>query len=141
MDNKRYDDIKPNATTAYWDDFAEAFGPFLDGSLFKDGHRGPVSPPGFYLTFHESWPLNCRPYFNGNLDAYQAFSKDPAYETTYHNVLKSFRELAKKETWNQAGFQVYFNNKGSLNEKTKSPWILDEPSSYWDYRRSISSAV
>lgn len=134
MDNKRYDDIQPNAKTAYWDDFAEAFAPLLDGSLFKDGHRGPVTPPGFYLTFHESWPLNCRPYFNGNLDAYQAFTDDLAYETTYHNVLKSFRELAQKQKWTQAGFQVYFNNKGSLNEKTKSPWILDEPSSYWDYR-------
>jgi hypothetical protein len=134
MDNNRYDDIKPNATTAYWDDFAEAFGPFLDGSLFKDGHRGPVYPPGFYLTFHESWPLNCRPYFNGNLDAYQAFSDDLAYEETYHRVLSSFRELAREQQWTQAGFQVYFNNKGSLIEKTKSPWILDEPSSYWDYR-------
>ena len=30
--------------------------------------------------------------------------------------------------------QVYFNNKGSLNDKAKAPWILDEPSSYWDYR-------
>lgn len=134
MDNKRYDDIKPNATTAYWDDFAEAFGPFLDGSQFKNGHRGPIASPGFYLTFHESWPLNCRPYFNGNLDAYKAFSNDRAYETTYQNVLKSFRELAKSHQWTQAGFQVYFNNKGSLNEQSKAPWILDEPSSYWDYR-------
>ena len=134
MDNNRYDDIKPNATTTYWDDFAEAFGPLLDGSLFKDGHRGSVPLPGFYLTFHESWPLNCRPYFNGKLDAYEAFSDDPAYEATYQNVLKSFRELAKNRRWTQAGFQVYFNNKGSLNEKSKSPWILDEPSSYWDYR-------
>lgn len=133
MDNKRYDDIKPYAATAYWDDFADAFGPFLDGSLFKDGHRGPVTPPGFYLTFHESWPLNCRPYFNGNVNAYEAFTDDLAYEGTYHNVLKSFRELAKNREWTKAGFQVYFNNKGSLKENTKSPWILDEPSSYWDY--------
>ena len=133
MDNKRYDDIKLYAATAYWDDFAEAFGPFLDGSLFKDGHRGPVTPPGFYLTFHESWPLNCRPYFNGNVNAYEAFTDDLAYEGTYHNVLKSFRELAKNREWTRAGFQVYFNNKGSLAETTKSPWILDEPSSFWDY--------
>jgi hypothetical protein len=134
MDNKRYDDIKPNAITAYWDDFVEAFGPFLDGSMFKDGHRGPVPPPGFYLTFHESWPLNCRPYFNGKVDAYEAFTDNPAYEATYNHVLKSFRELAVNRGWTQAGFQVYFNNKGSLAETAKSPWILDEPSSYWDYR-------
>lgn len=134
MDNKRYDDIKPNAETAYWDDFVEAFAPLIDGSLFKSGHRGAVPVPGFYLTFHESWPLNCRPYFNGNPDAYEAFSGDPTYANTYKNVLKSFRDLAAKQAWTQAGFQVYFNNKGSMNEKNKAPWILDEPSSYWDYR-------
>ena len=48
-------------------------------------------------------------------------------------MLKSFRELAKNRAWTRAGFQVYFNNKGSLAETTKSPWILDEPSSFWDY--------
>jgi hypothetical protein len=133
MDNKRYDNISPGATTAYWDDFAEAFGPFIDGSCFRDGHRGPIAAPGFYLTFHESWPLNCRAFFNGNQDAYKAFD-DPSYEKTYINVLQSFASLAKTRGWNETGFHVYFNNKGSLNELTKSPWILDEPSSYWDYR-------
>ncbi len=75
MDNKKYDSIESGATTGYWDDFAEAFGPYIDGSLFKNGHRGPIPAPGFYLTFHESWPLNCRQFFNGNPDAYQAFSE------------------------------------------------------------------
>ena len=134
MDNKRYDNVEPNAKKAYWDDFVEAFGPFIDGSLFRDGHRGPIPAPGFYLTFHESWPLNCRPYFNGHLDAYQAFADQPAYARTYVNVLQDFTTLAKSKGWTKTGFQVYFNNKGSLGELTKAPWILDEPSDYWDYR-------
>ncbi len=134
MDNRRYDDISPDATAAFWDDFAEAFGPYIDGSLFRDGHRGPIPAPGFYLTFHESWPLNCRAYFNGNPDAYQAFSDQPEYARTWVNIMRSFAELAEARQWTQTGFQVYFNNKGSLQEKTKAPWILDEPSSYWDYR-------
>ena len=71
MDNKRYDAIEPGAKQAYWDDFVEAFGPYLDGSCFRDGHRGVIPAPGFYLTFHESWPLNCRSFFNGHPDAYQ----------------------------------------------------------------------
>ncbi len=133
MDNKRYDNIEPNATNAFWDDFAEAFGPYLDGSLFRDGHRGPIPAPGFYLTFHESWPLNCRAYFNGNLDAYQAYNGKPEYARTYVNILQDFVSVAMKNGWTQTGFQVYFNNKGSLGELTKAPWILDEPSSYWDY--------
>lgn len=134
MDNRRYDNVEPGATGAFWDDFTEAFGPYLDGSLFKAGHRGPIPAPGFYLTFHESWPLNCRAYFNGNLDAYQAFADKPVYAETYVNVLKDFARLAKAKGWNETGFQVYFNNKGSLQENEKAPWILDEPTSFWDYR-------
>lgn len=134
MDNKRYDGIEPGAKQAYWDDFAEAFGPYFDGSLFQQGHRGPIPAPGFYLTFHESWPLNCRAYFNGDLDAYQAFADKPVYAETYVNVLADFVRLAKSKGWTDAGFQVYFNNKGSLNDLQKAPWILDEPASFWDYR-------
>jgi len=134
MNNKRYDDIAPGSTEAYWDDFAEAFGPFIDGSHFKDGHRGPIPAPGFYLTFHESWPLHCRAYFNGDLDAYEAFRQSPTYAQTYVNILEDFVELAKEKGWHEAGFQVYFNSKGSLEQTSKAPWILDEPSSFWDYR-------
>ena len=134
MDNTRYDNIEPGALTGHWDDFVEAFGPYIDGSLFKDGHRGPIAAPGFYLTFHESWPLHCRPYFNGNPDAYQSFAEHPEYAGTYVNILQDFARLANARGWKQTGFQVYFNNKGSLNERTKAPWILDEPAGFWDYR-------
>lgn len=134
MDNKRYDAIEPGAKQGFWDDFAEAFGPFLDGSCFQDGHRGPIPAPGFYLTFHESWPLNCRAHFNGNPDAYLAFTDSPEYAETYVNVLADFARLAKDKGWTEAGLQVYFNNKGSLHDQQKAPWILDEPASFWDYR-------
>lgn len=134
MDNKKYDSIEPGAVTGHWDDFVEAFEPYISGSMFRDGHRGPIAAPGFYLTFHESWPLNCRQFFNGNPDAYQAFADRPEYAQTYVRILQDFARLAAARGWNQTGFQVYFNNKGSLHEKTKAPWILDEPAGYWDYR-------
>jgi hypothetical protein len=134
MDNKRYDGIEPGAKQAYWADFVEAFGPYLDGSCFHDGHRGAIPAPAFYLTFHESWPLNCRSYFNGDPDAYRAFAESPVYAETYVNVLADFTRVAKQQSWNETRFQVYFNNKGSLAQTTKAPWILDEPAAYWDYR-------
>lgn len=134
MDNRRYDSLPPGATEGWWDDFAEAFGPHLDGSYYRDGHRGPIPAPGFYLTFHESWPLNCRAYFNGDPDAYRAFADSPVYAETYRNVLADFAQFAKARGWTETGFHVYFNNKGSLHETTKAPWILDEPAGYWDYR-------
>jgi hypothetical protein len=134
MDNKRYDSVEPGGSNVYWDDFVEAFGPYLDGSLFKDGHRGAIPTPGFYLTFHESWPLNCRAWFNGDPDAYQAFHDKSIYAETYVKVLRDFARLAETKGWTETGFQVYFNNKGSLHEESKAPWVLDEPASYWDYR-------
>ena len=134
MDNRRYDDIPAGATTGFWDDFAAAFGPVLDGSLFADGHRGPVPVPGFYLTFHESWPLNCRGYFDGNPDAYAAFAGRPEYAATWVAILEDFRRQAAARGWSDAGFQIYLNNKGGLDQPEKAPWILDEPTSFWDYR-------
>jgi hypothetical protein len=134
MDEKRYNAIDPGARQAYWDDFAKAFGPYLSGSYFKNGFRGPVPAPGFYLTFHESWPLNVRGFFSGNLDAYEAFKARPEYAATWVAILRDFLAASRREGWTQTGFQVYLNNKGSPGETAKAPWILDEPTSYWDYR-------
>ena len=134
MDQRRYNDIKPDAIRAYWDDFTKAFGPFLSGNYFEKGHRGPIPAPGFYLTFHESWPLNVRSFFNGNPDAYEAFRDTPEYSQTFVNILKDFISHAQTQGWNDCGFQVYLNNKGSLTDPAKAPWILDEPTEYWDYR-------
>lgn len=134
MDEKKYNDIDPGAKSAYWDDFIQAFGPYLSGEYFKDGVRGVIPAPGFYLTFHESWPLNVRAFFNGNPDAYDAFKEKPEYAETFKNILKDFIKMAQKEGWKDTGFQLYLNNKGKLDDRKKAPWILDEPTSFWDYR-------
>ena len=56
------------------------------------------------------------------------------YAETYINILKDFVDLAHGQGWTEVGFQIYLNNKGSLHEEEKAPWILDEPASFWDYR-------
>ena len=134
MDNNKFNDIAPGAKQAYWDDFIAAFGPYLSGSCFKDGHRGPIAPPGFYLPFHESWPLKVREFSSGRPDACEAFKDKPVYSETYVNIMKDFLRVAREQGWTKAGFQVYLNNKGSLKETGKAPWILDEPVDTWDYR-------
>jgi hypothetical protein len=134
MDEKRYNAIAPGAKHGFWGDFALAFGPYLSGEYFKDAWRGPVAPPGFYLTFHESWPLKVREFTSGDPDAYEAFKAKPIYAETFVNVLRDFIDRAAREGWGRAGFQVYLNNKGSLADPNKAPWILDEPAGYWDYR-------
>ena len=134
MDEKRYNDIEPGAKQSYWDDFIKVFGPYLSGSYFKNGHRGQIPAPGFYLTFHESWPLNIRAYFNGNPDAYEAFGEKPEYSETFVNIVRDFISVANQQGWEKAGFQIYLNNKGRLDDPARSPWVLDEPAEYWDYR-------
>lgn len=134
MNEKAYNGIEPGATTTYWDDFVDVFGPHLSGSYYADGHRGAISAPGFYLTFHESWPLNMRGFWNGDMDAYEGFSDQPEYASTYEALVRDFVRLAGAEGWGETGFQIYFNNKPGKNDRSKNPWTLDEPSSYWDYR-------
>ena len=134
MNDKRFNAISPGAKQIWWDDFIEVFGPYLSGECFKDGHRGVIPAPGFYLPFHESWPLRVREFFNGDPDAYKAFKAKPVYAETFVNVVRDFIRIAERERWTQTGFQVYLNNKGSLKDADKAPWILDEPAAYWDYR-------
>ena len=134
MDNAKFNDIQPGAKQAFWDDFIAAFGPYLSGSYFKDGHRGPIAPPGFYLPFHESWPLKIREFWSGSPDACETFKDKPVYAETYVAIMKDFLRVAQEQGWTKAGFQVYLNNKGSMKDAGKAPWTLDEPVDYWDYR-------
>lgn len=134
MDERRYNAIPPGAKRAFWDDFVAAFDPFLTGEYFRDGHRGPIPAPGFYLTFHESWPLNVRGHFNGDPDANEAFKADPLYPQTFQDILRDFLRVADAHRWREAGFQIYLNNKGALDDPKRCPWVLDEPASFWDYR-------
>lgn len=134
MDQNRYNAVKAGDTKGYWDEFAKVFGPYLSGSHFKDGHRGPVPARGFYLTFHESWPLRVREFWSGRLDAYETFKARPEYARTFVAVLKDFLNVAKREGWQKTGFQVYLNNKTQRGDARRAPWTLDEPVGYWDYR-------
>lgn len=134
MDEQRLSHVTPGTTTTDWSDFVTAFGTYLDGTRFADGHRGAIQPPGFYLPFHESWPLHVRPYFSGNPDAFEAFREHSEYASTFTNLVRDFERLAREHGWLRAGFQIYCNAKGSLNDLARGPWTLDEPTTFWDYR-------
>ncbi len=134
MDESRYNRIAPGAEHGFWDDFDAAFDGYLSGLAFASGHRGVIPAPGFYLTFHESWPLPLRPYWNGDLDAASAFTTHPEYAATFMAVLTDFLHHAQQRGWTRTGFQVFLNNKGDAADPTRGPWVLDEPSAWWDYR-------
>jgi hypothetical protein len=128
MNEAAYNNIAPDATTTFWDDFALGFGPTLSGTLFTNAVRPNTPPQGFYLTFHESWPLPYESYYTaGEMDAAAAFTNRPEYARTFVNLLSNFVALAESRAWTNAGFQVYFNNK-------QHPWDFDEPYDFWDFK-------
>ena len=64
-----------------------------------------------------------------SLDAYSVFPQ--GYGQTFSDILSHFAATAA-EQWTETTFQVYLNNKPGPNNPT--PWTLDEPSGYWDFR-------
>ncbi len=137
MDESAYNNFQAGDTTGYWDDFVTGFAPSFDSSLYSGGPWSSAAIPGFYLTFHESWPLVARDYYNdGTKDAYTAFPV--TYENTFKAILGDFVTLAKTNSWYDAGFQVYLNNKPRGDHYTigdgSTPWTLDEPVNFWDFR-------
>ena len=139
MDGAKYNDISAGATTAYWTDFEKGFAPFFDDTFYEDMLWAGVPLPGFYLTFHESWPLLAKNHYKtGVKDVYDAFPV--VYGETFKALLADFASLATKRSWKNAGFQVYLNNKPNKADarftidKGSTPWVLDEPVSFWDFR-------
>ncbi len=121
QDEAAYNDIEPGAEAGHWDDFIAGIEPVLTGD--------PVG--GFYLAFHENWPLQMNDHrVEGEVDAYATF--DEIYGATWSAVLSDFARLAGERGWHDTLFQVYLNNKQGPNNPT--PWALDEPASYWDFR-------
>ena len=123
QDEAAFNDIEPGAMSGNWDEFVEAFDPILGGGAFPVG--------GFYLPFHENWPLPMNAHrVEDEIDAYAVF--DEIYAATWSAVLGDFARLAGERGWGATLFQVYLNNKPGPNNPT--PWSLDEPASYWDFR-------
>lgn len=138
MSEATYNDIKAGATSGNWAEFKTVFGPLLGAGKSQNDFWPGAPLSGFYTTFYESWPVKAKGnYKTGEKDAYLAFPK--VYEQTFKAVLADFVALAKKEKWT-AGFQVYLNNKPYKGDPAwtlvsgSTPWTLDEPYNYWDFR-------
>ena len=59
---------------------------------------------------------------------------DAPHGKTWHMELRQFKLHLDEKKWNGTRYQVYLNNKGKLNSTDLNPWVLDEPTEYWDYR-------
>jgi len=139
MSEAAYNNIKPGDTKGNWTEFTKSFSPLFDSTLYKGGPWPGAALPGYYTSFYESWPLLAKAHYKtGEKDAFKAFPV--VYEQTFKGVLGDFVSLARGKGWTGAGFQVYLNNKPYSSDpdftlvKGSTPWILDEPKSFWDFR-------
>lgn len=118
-----------------WSAWDRRFGPYLDGSAFRDVPRSNVPLECFYLPLHENWPMPIDPNYNGDPWADRAFTEP--YRRTQIEVTRKIAEHFAERGWHDTIFQIYLNNKNSFKKRGwsrgSSPWILDEPAHFQDF--------
>lgn len=82
-----------------WDSYDSHFGPYLDGSAFKESQRGAVPIPFLYLPFNFGWPAN-----------YENWGKK-GYETEFKIILEEFARHFEEKGWNATYLEMFFNHK------------------------------
>ncbi len=82
-----------------WTLFDKHFGPLLDGSAFKDTHRGPKPIPYMYLTINPEWP------------ARYVLLGTQGYETEFVNAVREMVRHFEKNGWTGTKFEMFFNHK------------------------------
>jgi hypothetical protein len=143
---------------ADWTAFDETYGPLIEGTVFKDGHRTyPLRQ--LYLPFHENWPMPINKYYKPKVKLNQPLIPllnehkkkswnieqdfDPAYREGMKNVLKDFMIHFDEKGWHDVLVFYFFNNKyywknpHRNNDRYKDAtcwWLLDEPFYYDDWR-------
>ncbi|WP_157369519.1 GDSL-type esterase/lipase family protein [Zavarzinella formosa] len=115
-----------------WD---ERFGPYFDGSAFKDLPRSGVPLECFYLPLHENWPLPINEHYNGSYWADEAFTKE--YRAAFVSASRQFASHIDEKNWQTTLFQCFLNNKVDYKRngwsRASSPWLLDEPAGFQDF--------
>lgn len=118
-----------------WTAYDQRFGPYLDGSAFRDLPRAGVPLECFYLPLHENWPTPIEGNYNGDYWADRAFPA--AYRADFVEASRQFAEHSDRNKWHQTLFQFFLNGKNNFKQKGwsrgSSPWLLDEPANFQDY--------
>lgn len=121
--------------TLDWPAWDRRFGPYLDGSAFRDLPRSGVPIECFYLPIHENWPTPMEGSYNGDYWADQAFPE--TYRARLVEVSRQFAEHLHGKQWNETLFQFFLNGKLDFKRngwsRGSSPWLLDEPANFQDY--------
>jgi len=82
-----------------WELFDRHFGPYLDGSVFKDSRRGEIPIEFLFTPFNLAWPAD-----------YTKFGK-PGYATEYRRIMWEFIRHVEEKGWLQTKFEIMYNHK------------------------------
>ncbi|MDB5299821.1 MAG: hypothetical protein JWO87_1484 [Phycisphaerales bacterium] len=132
----------PKTRKLDWTAWDKRFGPYFDGTAFRDGPQGQPAMPRqlvplevFYLPLFENWPTPMEGNYNGDYWADRAFPE--SYRKDFIEVSRQFAEHFNGKGWNDTIFQCFFNGKTNFKANGWSrgtcPWLLDEPANFQDY--------
>ncbi len=94
-----------------WTLFDRHYAPLLDGSAFRDTHRGPKPIPFVYLPINPEWPASF------------LWWGEPGYEREFVNVVSEMERHFREKGWTTTRFELFFNHK----KRYKGfPWDGDE---------------
>lgn len=94
-----------------WEAFDRHFGPYLDGSAFRDCRMGDYPLEFCYLPFHLGWPA-----------CYEKWGKK-GYRTEYRRILKEFARHFEEKGWTSTVFEILLNHK---KDYRFFPYTVDE---------------
>jgi hypothetical protein len=121
--------------TLDWRAWDQRFGPYFDGSAFRDLPRKNVPIECFYLPLHENWPDPIEGSYNGDYWADRAFPE--SYRRDFVDASRQVAQHLNEKKWNDTLFQFFLNGKNDFKvrgwSRGSSPWLLDEPSSFQDF--------
>ena len=100
-----------NRRVSDWADWDNHWGPYLDGSAFKNTRRGPQPVKRFYLPLNLHWPADFVKYYQ------------PGYEAEWRAVGRDMAEHFKEKGWTGTRFDFFLNHKQRFRF---FPWDTEE---------------
>ena len=110
--------------TTDWTEYDKRYGPYFDGSAFKDCPRSGVPIPFYYLPFHTEWPVRMHSPRGDYIFT------DGNYINGWTKIVGEFEIHINEMGWNRTNFMCYQNEKEHYGYV---PWNLDEPTRPQDY--------
>lgn len=88
-----------NIRVSDWTLYDEHFGPYYDGSAFKDTKREPIPIPYAYLPFNFNWP-----------SSYEKWGTE-GYKIENRRILLDFIRHFEEKGWTKTVFEIFYNHK------------------------------